>query len=309
MDRNLIVNSSIKDKIHTIRGLQVMLDGDLAKLYGVETRVLNQAVKRNTERFPENFMFQLTDNEVENLKSHFVIASWGGKRSLPFAFTEQGVSMLSGVLRSKTAIKVSIQLMNAFVAMRSFIAKNAEVFARLDVVERKQLMLQIQTEKNFEKVFNALQTEKPRQGILYNGQIFDAHVFVTGLVKSAKKSIVLIDNFVDESVLVLFSKRKEHVHMTIYTRHISEELLMDIKKYNAQYQVIELREFKDAHDRFLILDGQKVYHFGASLKDLGKKWFAFSVFEKEAAIMLSRLKESEGTVKKTSSMQTINRTA
>ncbi len=289
----IISQEDIKGKIYTIRGVQVILDSDLADLYKVKTRVLNQAVKRNNERFPQKFMFQLTEIEYQNLKSQIVTSSldWGGRRNLPSAFSEQGVAMLSGVLRSDTAIKVSIQIINSFIAMRKFISKNAEIFRRLYNVEGKQLEYQMKTDKNFEKVFEAIENKelKPKQGIFYNGQIFDAYNFVSNLIRNAKESIVLIDNFVDDSVLTLFSKRRNNVSVVIYTKIITKQLRLDLDKYNSQYGKIEIKEFKDSHDSFMIIDDKEVYHIGASLKDLGKKWFAFSKFDKEAFKLLERL--------------------
>lgn len=277
----------IQNKIYSIRGVQVMLDTDLAGLYSVETKALNQAVKRNIERFPEAFRFQLTEPEFSNLRSQIVTSSWGGNRYLPYVFTEQGVSMLSAVLRSETAVKMSIRIINAFVEMRRFILNNAQLFQRLEGLEMKQ----IETDKRIDQILDALQsgTAKPKQGIFYDGQIFDAYLFVSDLIKSAKQSLVLIDNYVDESVLTLFSKRNADVEATIYTQNISKQLLLDVEKHNRQYPQIQLLEFKQSHDRFLIIDDWETYHFGASLKDLGKKWFAFSKFEKEALEMLVKL--------------------
>ena len=312
---------SIRSRIFTIRGRQVMLDSDLAELYNVKTKVLNQAVRRNIWRFPENFMFQLTQNEfnslrsqivtlnkegvqerLNNLKSQFVISNnvkgdnlksqivtsrWGGKRKIPYAFTEQGVAMLSGVLKSDIAVRMSIQIMSAFVAMRRFISANAQVFHRLDFVEKKQ----IEHDRKFEEVFDAIQSKgiKPEKGIFFNGQVFDAYKFVSDLVRSAEKSIILIDNYIDDSVLLLLSKRSRNVRAVVYTKDVSGQLALDLEKHNSQYPAIEIREFRQAHDRFLIIDNKFVYHFGASLKDLGKKWFAFSKFEKEAIKLLDRL--------------------
>ncbi|MCG2720354.1 MAG: ORF6N domain-containing protein [Nanoarchaeota archaeon] len=277
----------IKNKIYTIRGLQVMLDRDLAELYGVTTGSLNQAVKRNIERFPKDFMFQLTKEEFENLISQNVISSWGGTRTLPSVFTEQGVAALSGVLKSKKAVQVNIQIIRAFVAMRQLIAKNQGLFIRLDNIERKQ----IQYDENFEKIFQAIDQKqiKPKQGIFFNGQIFDAYSFISDLIRTAKQSIILIDNYIDDSVLTLFSKRKEKIKVTIYTKEITKQLQLDLDKFNSQYQEIEIKEFKDSHDRFMIIDNKETYHIGASLKDLGKKWFAFSKFDKEALNILDKL--------------------
>ena len=281
----------IQNKIFTIRNQQVMIDRDLAELYQVEIRVLNQAVKRNIERFPELFRFQLTQNEYnEFLRSQNVILEKGkGKhrKYLPYVFTEQGVAMLSAVLRSEIAVKVSVQIMQAFVEMKNFIANNAAVFQRIERIEKKQLI----ADENFEKIFKALEdkTLKPKQGIFYDGQIFDAYQFVAGLIKKAKKSIVLIDNYVDESVLTLFSKNQK-IDVTVFTRNIGKQLILDLEKYNAQYKPVTIKKFTKAHDRFLIIDDKEIYHFGASLKDLGKKWFAFSKFDMDAVEVLGKLK-------------------
>ena len=292
-NRTLSNQEDLKYKIHTIRGVQVMLDRDLAVLYNIETRALKQAVNRNEKRFPSDFMFVLTENEIDALVSQNVIPSkkhLGG--AMPFAFTEQGVANLSSVLTSDKAIEINIQIMRAFVLMRRFISKNAEIFTRLDVVERKQSEFQIETDNNFERVFNAIENKDfvKKQGIFFDGQIFDAYVFVSDLIRSAKESIVLIDNFVDDSVLTLLSKRKDKVCVTIYTKNISKQLILDLDKYNAQYPVINIKEFEKSHDRFIIIDNGEVYHIGASLKDLGKKWFAFSKFDKDAFGLLDKLK-------------------
>jgi len=283
----VLSTDSIKRRIYTIRGMQVILDSDLAVLYGVETKALNQAVKRNIDRFPDDFMFQLSKDELKILESQIVTSKWGGRRTLPYAFTEQGVAMLSGVLKSKTAVRVSIQIMDAFVVMRKFIAANAEVFHRLDRVERKQ----IEYDKKFEEVFDAIQSKgiKPEKGIFFDGQVFDAYAFFSGIVRSAQKSIILIDNYVDDSVLTLFNKRKKDVQVTIFTKDISKQLALDLNRYNSQYPPVEIKVFRQSHDRFLIIDDKIAYHFGASLKDLGRKWFAFSKFDREAFKILDRL--------------------
>jgi len=279
----------IKDKIHIIRGLQVMLDSDLAELYEVPTKALNQAVRRNIERFPKDFMFQLTENEKNKLVTNCDrLDSLKHSSQNPYVFTEQGVATLSGVLKNKKAVQINIQIMRAFVAMRRFISKNGEIFLRLDNVERKQIEYQIITDDKFNKIFNALGSKKPKQGIFFNGQIFDAYSFVSNLIRNAKESIILIDNYIDDSVLTLFSKRKDNVKVIIYTKEITKQLKLDLAKFNSQYQEIEIKEFKESHDRFLIID-KEVYHFGASLKDLGKKLFAFSKFDKEALNLLEKL--------------------
>lgn len=297
---------NIRSRIYTIRDTQIMLDSDLAELYGVETKVLNQAVKRNIDRFPEEFCFQLTKSEYEflksqivtldnnalNLKSQIVISSsHGGVRKLPYVFTEQGVTMLSAVLRSETAVKMSIKIVNAFVTMRKFLSNNGHLFQRLETIEKKQLKHEIETDKKFDQIFNALESGdiKPKQGIFFDGQVFDAYQFVSDLFRTAQKSIVIIDNYIDDTVLTHLSKRKKSVKVTIFTKAISKQLALDIRKYNEQYQPVLVKEFNNSHDRFLIIDDKTVYHFGASLKDLGKKWFAFSKFDKEALNILGRL--------------------
>jgi len=278
-----------------------MLDSDLAELYGVPTMVLNQAVKRNIARFPEDFMFKLTQKEFEILISQIVISNlgWGGKRKLPFVFTEQGVASLSGVLKSKRAVEVNIQIMRAFVSMRRFISKNIEVFARLDIVEKKQIdyqlktnVNQLKTDANFEKVFDAIENKvfTPKQGIFFDGQVFDAHKLMSDLLRSAKESIILIDNYIDDSVLILFTKVKPEVNIIIYTENITKQLELDLKKYNEQYNSIVIKKFNKSHDRFLIIDRTDVYHLGASIKDLGKKWFAFAKLDRDSLKILDKLK-------------------
>ncbi len=309
------MENEMKDIIRMVRGRQVILDADLARLYGVETKVLNQTVKRNIERFPEDFMFQLTKeevsrsqfatlNEVEtinlksqfvtssqekdrsrsqfvtlngmdtaNLKSQFATSSWGGVRKLPYAFTEQGIAMLSGILRSPTAIEVNIRIMRAFVEMRHFVIESGNIFNRIDTLEQRQLA----TENKIDKVFSILEQKDntPNQGIFYNGQIFDAHNFVCDLIREAQSRIVLIDNYIDDTVLKRLSKRSEGVTATIYTQRISQVLQTDLNLHNKQYPPIEIKSLPNFHDRFLIIDNT-VYHIGASIKDLGKKVFAFS---------------------------------
>ena len=274
---------SIESMIMNIRGVQVMLDRDLAKLYGVETRRLNEQVKRNLERFPLEFCFQLTDAECQNLMSHFATSSWGGLRKMPYAFTEQGVAMLSAVLKSETAVKASIQIMKAFVAMRHFIASNAHIFQRMEAIEHHQwelLLHQTQTDQQIENIFKRLDKENivPKQGIFYQGQVFDAYTFASDLIKSAMRRIILIDNYIDESVLLMLSKREEGVSAEIITRRVTGTLKLDLERHQQQYPPIAMRENQNFHDRFLIID-DTVYHLGASLKDLGKKLFAFSKME------------------------------
>jgi len=286
-----INQKEIENRIFTIRGMQVMIDRDLAEVYSVDTKVLNQAVKRNIERFPHIFRFQLSENEkIELVTNCDRFVSLKHSSSLPFAFTEQGVAMLSAILRSETAIKVSIQIMNAFVEMRKLVLGNAGLFQRLDKIEMKQL----ETDQKFEQVFSALESrgKTPDKGIFFEGQIFDAYVFVAGLIKKAIKNIVLVDNYLDETVLMLMAKRNNDVVATIYTRHITPQLQLDIKKHNGQYPAIEIKTIADTHDRFLLLDNNELYHIGASLKDLGKKWFAFSRMDDFAPEILHRIQKN-----------------
>ena len=289
-NKPILNTKKIQDKIFTIRGLHVILDSDLAELYQVETRQLNQAIKRNIDRFPSDFMFQLSKDEFDNiLISQFVISSsgHGGRRKLPLVFTEQGVSMLSSILKTNIAISISINIIRAFVEMRKFMIQNASLFQRIENIEQKQL----QTDQKIDQVLNALddKTLSQKQGIFFNGQIFDAWVFASELVKSADKSLILIDNYVDESVLNLFLKRKEGVDVKIFTANFSSTLKTDLEKHNQQYAPIEINVYKNAHDRFLIIDQKQVYHIGASLKDLGKKLFGFSKMEFEADVLMKIL--------------------
>ena len=281
----IIKQHEIQNKIYFIRGEQVMLDRDLAELYQVETRVLNQAVKRNIERFPEDFMFQLTRDEFDSLKSQIVISNSnrGGVRKMPIAFTEQGVSMLASVLNSKVAIDVSIQIIRTFVSFRKFASENILLFEKVKEIETK-------VNEHDNKLKQLINTSLPTtEGIFYDGQIFDAYAFVSKLIKSATKSIILIDNYIDESVLLQLSKRRENVKATIFTTKITKQFQLDIEKYNSQYPEIELRIYKKSHDRFLIIDNKEIYHIGASLKDLGKKWFAFSKIKIDIKELINKL--------------------
>ena len=275
-----------------------MLDYHLAAIYEVETKRLNEQVKRNKKRFPDSFMFQLSVNEWQSLQSRIATSvvseslqsqiATAKRRTLPFVFTEQGVSMLSAVLNSDEAIRVSIQIMLAFVNMRKFLLHNASVFQRLDQMEIKLL----KTDEKLEQIFSALEAgqPKPDKGIFFDGQVFDAYVFVAELIKSAKTDIVLVDNYVDETVLLLLSKRSKVVNTIIYTNTISKQLQLDLKKHNSQYPPIAIQELKESHDRFLIIDQKELYHIGASLKDLGKRWFAFSKMDHLTSMVLKQLK-------------------
>ncbi len=305
MNEVVINEQNIQNKIYTIRGIQVMLDEDLAKLYQVESKRLNEQVKRNIKRFPDSFRFQLTQDEYDyikalrshnvtfendkNLRSQFATSKQkGGRRYLPYVFTEQGVSMLSAVLKSDIAIEISIKIIESFVSMRKIITSNSLMFERFERIENKLSL----HDKNFDEIFKALEVKPkiPNQKIFYDGEVFDAYVFVADIIKSAKSSIVLIDNFVDETVLMLLSKRASKCKATIYTKTISKQLQLDLKKHNEQYLHVEIKKFNASHDRFLIIDEKEVYHIGASLKDLGKKWFGFSKMDSESLSVLGRLK-------------------
>lgn len=269
-----------------------MLDSDLAELYEIDTGNLNKAVKRNRMRFPEDFCFQLTDHEYENLIFQNGISRWGGTRKLPYVFTEHGVTALSGILKSNIAIEINVRVIRAFVAMRRFISKNADIFHRMDNVERKQIEFQVKTEKNLDKIFQVIESRdiKPSRGIFFDGQVYDAHIFVSDLIKIAAESIVLVDNYIDDSVLTLLSNKKRSVRAKIYTANVSEGLLLAKDKFNKQYGLLEIYNFNLSHDRFLIIDSKEVYHIGASLKDLGKKWFAFSKLDTRALSILEKLR-------------------
>ena len=288
----LIITADIQSRIYTIRGVQVIIDSDLAVLYKVETRVLNQAVKRNSERFPEAFCLRLSTEEYDIIRSQIVTLKSGRGRHrkyLPYAFTEQGVAMLSAVLKSDVAVEISVKIIEAFVTMRRFILANAQIFQRLGTLEVKQL----ETDKKMERVLNAIECNEiqPKQGIFFDGQIFDAYKFVSDLFRSARDSIIIIDNYIDDSVLTHLIKRKKNVKVLLLTRKISGSLALDVEKFNKQYPEIVIKKFNNSHDRFIIIDNSQVYHFGASLKDLGKKWFAFSKMDIGALELLSKLEE------------------
>jgi len=285
--------ANIENKILVIRGQQVMLDRDLATLYGVETKVLNQAVKRNIERFPERFMFQLTKEEqnevgnrlrsqfvtLDNVKSQNVTSRGRGKYSkyLYNAFTEQGVAMLSSVLKSQTAINVSIKIMDAFVAMRKFMLSNVQIFHRLDSLEAYK----IESSHKIDTLFSLMDKYKieNKQGIFFQGQIYDAYSQFQKFIQQAQKEIILIDNFIDLTVLDRLSDKNVNVAVTIYTRPDTIVKPLAVKKFNNQYPTLTMKYTTTMHDRFLILDNTEIYHIGASLKDLGKKCFEFTKLE------------------------------
>ena len=273
----IIDNMNIQNKIYAIRGFQVMLDSDLAQLYGVETKRINEAVKNNPDKFPDDFYFEATDDELENLRSKITTSSWGGNRYSPKLFTEQGIYMLATVLKSKVATNITVMIIRTFANMRRLIKSNDFYSHQLKELEKRQLIYEIKSDDKFDKIFNALENKQlhPTNGIFYNGQIFDAYVFISDLIKIANESIVLIDNYVDDTTLTLFSKN-QNIKIQIFTSTISKQLQLDINKYNQQYNNLEVKITKNFHDRFIILDDCDVYHIGASLKDLGNKIFAFS---------------------------------
>lgn len=278
----------IENRIFTVQGKQVMFDRDLAEMYQVEVKRLNEQVKRNINRFPETFRFQLNNLEKDEL-----VANCDRFESLkhssvnPYAFTEQGVAMLSAVLRSDIAVGVSIQIMNAFVELRKLVGQETIQHLRLSSIENKL----IEHDQKFNKLFSALENNTlPQRGVYFDGQIFDAYQFASKIIKNAKSSIVLIDNYVDDTVLTLLSKREKNVKVTIYTATISKQLRLDLQKHNQQYPEIDINLFKQSHDRFLIIDDKELYHIGASLKDLGKKWFAFSRMDSLCDEVLNKIK-------------------
>ena len=289
LDETIYDTDKIKNLIYNIRGKQVMLDSDVAMLYHYKTKRINETVQRNKERFPENFCFQLTELETKNLNkninwSQIATASaidekkFRNKRYSPYAFTEQGIAMLSGLLKNDVAVQVSINIMNAFVEMRKFIVNNGKVFERLTNVEYKLL----EHDKKFDEVFNELQKNeenKFQQQIFYNGQIYDAYSLIVDIIKSAKNKIVIIDNYIDDSILKMLSKKENNVEVVILTSSNTTISKLDVTKFNKQYPTLKVATTNNFHDRFILIDGTDLYHCGASLKDLGKKCFAINKIE------------------------------
>ena len=306
---NPLVGFKIANKIVVIRDIQVLLDRDLAEIYGVETRVFNQAVKRNIERFPDAFRFQLDENEALELetssRSQFVTMNKSGNlrgsniKYLPYAFTEQGVAMLSAVLRSERAIKVSIEIMNAFVQMRHYLRHNMGLVGRLNAFESKVDTKLVEhdlkfkkIDENFSKIFNELDSnpKKAKEGVFFKGQIFDAYAFFQDIIKTAKKEIILIDGYVDLSVLERLSVKQKNVLVKIYTHQKAELRQIDVDQFNQQYPSASMDYTKKIHDRFLIIDNKELYHIGASLKDLGKQCFAFDKMDDPKTLIPAILK-------------------
>jgi uncharacterized protein YcbK (DUF882 family) len=284
------VQTDIKSLIYVVRNQQVMIDSDLAMLYQVETKRLNEAVKRNIVRFPEEFRFQLTEEEAKSLRSQIATSNnmpeeegkKGGRRYLPYVFTEQGIAMLSAVLRSDVAIRVSISIMKSFVEMRRFMANNALLFERISNVELKQLEYQKQTDEKLEQIFEYIsEHEESNQKVFFDGQIYDAFSLIVSLIQKAEKKITLIDGYVDIGTLNLLAKKNEGVSVTVYTHQRTRLSNIDVTNFNAQYPALEVKYTGVFHDRFLILDGQTAYHIGASLKDAGKKTFGITLINDE----------------------------
>lgn len=292
--REEITQDTINNLIYLIRGRQVMLDSDLAMLYQVETKVFNQAIKRNIERFPERFRFQLTREEYTSLRSQIVTSKGkGGRRYMPYAFTEQGISMLSAVLRSDIAIQISIKIMDAFVEMRRFLTSNALMFARINEMEMKQVTFQEHTEEKFDKIFRYIaEHQESSQKIFFNGQIYDAFSLLVDLVRKAESKLVLVDNYVDIDTLNILAKKKAGIEVVIYTARGNKLTETDIKNFNKQYPTLEVRNTGMFHDRFLIIDNTYAYHIGASIKDAGKKCFGVNLIEDNRIVrdILDRLK-------------------
>jgi len=284
-----LTSANVKDLIFTARGVQVLLDSDVASLYGYETKNVNKAATRNADRFPPEFRFQLTVEEVEEIlrfqigtssgANSLTDASYGGRRYLPYVYTEHGIIMLAGILRSKTAVQVSIGITKAFVEMRRFINANSEIFAKMASIDHKLL----EHDHKFDEVFDLLQQpETIAQSIFYKGQFFDAYKLVISLIKKAKTRIIIIDNYVDSSVLDMLTNKKDSVVTIIITAAPNKLPQQDIKKFIAQYGSVKIVVSKNFHDRFIIVDDNEVYAFGASLKDLGKKCFEVSRSEDAA---------------------------
>lgn len=274
---------NIKDLIYTIRGKQVILDSDVAMLYHYTTKNVNKAMKRNINRFPEDFCFQLTKEELNTMWFHFGTTyenniKYRSEKYLPYVYTEQGISMLAGILKNEIAVQVSINIMRAFIEMRKFIANNGQVFERLTSVEYKLL----EHDKKFDAVFDELQKDKEiefKQQIFFDGQIYDAYSLIVDIIKSAKTKILIVDNYINDSILKMLSKKNKNVEVIILTSQNCNLNKLDISKFNKQYPTLKIARTNKFHDRFIVIDNKQLYHIGASLKDLGKKCFAISKIE------------------------------
>ena len=278
--QNELAIEDIKNLIYTIRGKQVMMDSDVANIYHCKTKYINRVVKRNIERFPEEFCFQLNENEFEVLRCQFVTLNENGRgqhrKYLPYVFTEQGIAMLSALLKSDVAVSVSVNIMKAFIEMRKFLMLNGQVFERLTSVEHKLL----EHDKKFDEVFNQLQLEENiKQRIFFDGQIYDAYSLIVDIIKKANKKILIIDNYIDDSVLKMLAKKKNNVEVAIITSDKSNIENLDIKKFNKEYPILKVAKTNKFHDRFIVIDNKEMYHLGASIKDLGKKCFGINKIE------------------------------
>ena len=278
--QNELAIEDIKNLIYTIRGKQVMMDSDVANIYHCETKYINRVVKRNIERFPEEFCFQLNENEFEVLRCQFVTLNENGRgqhrKYLPYVFTEQGIAMLSALLKSDVAVSVSVNIMKAFVEMRKFLMLNGQVIERLTSMEYKLL----EHDKKFDEVFNQLQFEENiKQRIFFQGQIYDAYSLIVDIIKKANKKILIIDNYVDDSILKMLTKKKNNVEVVILTSNKSNIQNIDIQKFNKEYPILKIAKTNKFHDRFIVLDNKEMYHLGASIKDLGKKCFGINKIE------------------------------
>ena len=282
---SILEENSIRSKIHVIRGQQVMLDFDLAQIYGYETKNFNRQVKNNIERFDSDFMFQLSDSEFEEiLRCKNFTSSWGGTRYNPYAFTEQGIYMLMTVLKGDLAVTQSKMLIRTFKEMKHFIQNNSHIFAELDNIKNHLLESDLhhkETDKKIKELFSLMDKYniKETQGIFFQGQIFDAYAKFESFLSAAKKEIILIDNYVDLSILQRLAKKKKGVSVTIYTDPKTKLTAQDIHTFNIQYPTLTVHHTTKTHDRFLIIDNSTIYHIGASLKDLGKKCFGFSILD------------------------------
>ena len=286
-----VSNKEIKNLIYTIRGKQVMLDSDVAMLYHYETKKINQAVKRNIDRFPERFCFQLTEKELEIMWSQIVTTSkleenkYRSKKYLPYVFTEQGIAMLSGILKCEIAVQVSIKIMDAFIEMRKFISTNKNLFEKVIDIENKMNKKFIEHDKKFDEVFNQLQSEENiKQRIFFEGQIYDAYSLIIDIIKKASKKILIIDNYIDDSILKMLAKKKKNVEVVILTSNKSNIQNIDVQKFNKEYPILKIAKTNKFHDRFIILDNEEMYHLGASIKDLGKKCFGINKIEDKEII-------------------------
>lgn len=284
-NENLIIkddisNEEIKNLIYTIRGKQVMLDSDVARLFNYATKDLNRNVKNNIERFPEYYCFQLTEEEYKSLRCKIFTLNENGRgqhrKYLPYVFTEYGITMLAGLLKSDIAVNVSIKIVNTFIEMRKFLIQNGQIFERLTNIEYKLL----EHDKKFNEVFNQLQVEENiKQKIFFEGQIYDAYSLIIDIIKKANKKILITDNYIDDSVLKMLTKKNNNVEVVILTSDKSNIQQIDIQKFNKEYPILKVAKTNKFHDRFIIIDNEEMYHLGASIKDLGKKCFGINKIE------------------------------